>query len=104
MWIYLNNAFLSIVQPEGSNPGVLFVRSRVRRDIENLLPDAEIMSTPTRDYPYRALVPVEKVKTVIANKILSIDYDNFKSSVQDNHRHNVYNRVWSATRALSWEL
>ncbi len=104
MWIYLNNAFLSIVQSQDSDPGVLLVRSRVRQDIENLFPDAEIVSTPTRDYPYRALVPVGKVKTVIANKILSINYDNFKSSVQDNHRHDVYNRVWSATRALSWEL
>lgn len=104
MWIYLNNSFLSIVKPQGSHPGVLLVRSRVRQDIENLFPDAEIVSTPTRDYPFRALVAVEQVKAVITNRILSIDYDNFKASVQDDDRHDIYSRVWSATRGLSVRL
>lgn len=103
MWIYLNDAFLSIVKPQGNDPGVLLVRARDRRDLD-LFPEAEIISTPMRDYAFRAFVPAQRVAEVVAKRILEINYDNFKASVspQDSRREVTYHRIWSATRSLQY--
>ncbi|MBW7657616.1 hypothetical protein K1I42_09985 [Hydrogenophilus thermoluteolus] len=36
----------------------------------------------------------------IANRILAIDYDNFKNSVEDHDLHAAYARVWGIMYAL----
>ena len=101
MWIYLNNSFLSIVKPSDNNePGILMVRARIRSDIEQVFPDAEIIHTPMRDYPFRAFIECKKVAEAMADQVLSIDYGNFKQSTTDIHRHDIYSRVWMATRSL----
>lgn len=108
MWLYLSDSFLSIVKPSGnSQPGVLLVRARVKGDIERVFPGAEVLETPMRDYLYRALLPTSRVQEAMTYQIRSIGgnngYDNFKNSVQDVHRHDVYTRVWSVTRALQYK-
>ena len=101
MWIYLNNSFLSVVRPSDIDAnGILMVRARIKRDIEQVFPGAEITNTPMRDYPYRAFIASKLVADAIADQILGIEYSNFKQSTTDIHRHQVYRRVWSATQAL----
>jgi len=99
MWIYLNDAFLSIVQ-NYSNPALLHVRSRHPGDIERLFPGAEVKHTPGGDYHFRTDLDRETVAEVLAARIASIDYTNFKNSISDSDRHDVYFDVWSATQHL----
>lgn len=95
MWIFLNNAMLSIVQHRDDS-GKLMVRARRAGDIERVFPDAEVTETLRADYRFRAVVD----RKVLADKLgllaNGIDYDNFKSSVDDVSRHDAYMDVWSA--------
>ncbi len=93
MWIFLNNAFLSIVAHR-DKPDLLLVRARAEGDIERTFPDAE--TCPVADYRYRAELPRQEVATAIAERVSGIDYDNFKGSVQETDRHDAYLHVWSA--------
>ena len=93
MWVFLNNAMLSIVA-HGSHPGVLLVRARSAGDIERVFPDAAVSETPTADYRYRADVPTETVAEALAAQVRAIDYPNFKSTVRDTGRLRAYHDVW----------
>lgn len=107
MWIFLNNAFFSIVaiSPRANDlpPAVarerasfLLVRARIEGDIERVFPNAEVRRTDTRDYRYRAFVPREAVAQRMAATVDAIDYHNFKGSIalDDEGRHNAYLSVW----------
>lgn len=96
MWIFLNNAFLSVVRHR-SKPGFLLVRARSEGDIELVFQGAEVDRTDQADYRYRAVVEEGLVAAVIAESILGIDYDNFKGSIpsEDHDRHEAYMDVWS---------
>lgn len=94
MWVFLNNAMLSIVaQP--SNPATLLVRARSAGDIERVFPDAEVMETPTADYRFRAEVPTETVAEALAAEVRAITYPNFKMTVSDPGRLHAYHDVWA---------
>ena len=96
MWIFTNKAFLSIVDPAqrgGPSPDLL-VRARFDGDIEAVFPSANVQQIPNRDYAYRALLPRELVIAKIAQEVGDIDYHNFKGSVPDMERHDVYMGVW----------
>jgi hypothetical protein len=93
MWIFLNNSFLSIVQHR-DKPDHKMVRARLRGDIDNVFPDAEVVRTPQADYLYRATIPTSEVSAVLAKQIEEIDYDNFKNSVKDFGRARNYGEVW----------
>jgi hypothetical protein len=93
MWIFLNNAFLSIVS-EKENAGNLLVRACRDGDIQRVFPRARVWTTPTSDYRYRASVPRAYVAKVLAVQIEGIDYSNFKDSVTDESRHMAYLQVW----------
>ena len=101
MWIALNNSFLSIVE-NLNNPGELLVRARLKGDIENVFPEALTFEDQSADYRYRAFLERQLVAEVIADKILSINYGNFKSSIDKSEhlRHDVYLKVWSNLRVL----
>jgi hypothetical protein len=94
MWIFLSDAFLSIVAHR-DKPGVHLVRARAAGDIKRVFPEAKVLKTPTADYAYRAEIPAEKVADVIAKKLLTIDYPNFKNTVAESWRHHAYMDVWS---------
>ena len=94
MWIYLNNSFLSIVA-KNDNPGLLHVRARREGDIEALFPAERVTATSHRDYAFRADIERTQVELAIRNEVSSIDYTNFKGSVDDGDRHDEYLRVWS---------
>ena len=85
MWVFLNNAMLSIVA-QRSQPGTLLVRARSAGDIERVFPDVKVSETPTADYRYRAEISAEEVR--------AIDYPNFKATVRDAGRLHAYHDVW----------
>lgn len=95
MWIFLNNAFFSIVEPENGSTDHLLVRARFAEDIGRIFPESEISYTPKRDYAYRAIIERNKVENKIAECIRNIDYTNFKNSTYEDWRHDVYSDVWS---------
>lgn len=99
MWICLNDAFLSIVAKD-CPPDHLLVRARRKSDIERVFPGYPIKETRNTDYRYRTTVPRQVVADTIANRILSIDYDNFKNSVEDHDLHAAYARVWGVMYSL----
>lgn len=101
MWIFLNNAFLSVVDPKASYSGGrgpvsrdLLVRARLKGDIEAVFPKAKVQETPDRDYRFRALLPREVVAEVMLDAVNEIDYQNFKGSVPEKARHDAYAGVW----------
>ena len=94
MWIAMNDSFVSIVDNGQGPEGTLTVRARAKSDLVALgfMP----IETPSRDYPFRAFVPRERVAKIIADRLSSINYGNFKGSVGDRDRHDAYYDIWSA--------
>jgi len=101
MWIFLNDAFLSIVA-HVDRPDDLLVRARVPGDLERTFPGTEVTTTPDADYRYRAVVPRVDVARVLAERAGSIDYPNFKNSIRsdDPERRHACGKVWSVMHAL----
>lgn len=99
MWVFLNNAFLSIVAHR-RRPDYLLVRARQRGDIQAVFkhPDVRVVATPKADYPFRAEIRRDLVGTVLRFAAQEIAYDNFKASVRDAGRHDAYLDVWVAMR------
>lgn len=94
MWVFLNDAFLSIVAHR-DQPGQLMVRARFPGDIERTFDAVDVAHTPTADYAYRAVLPKKVVAEAMARAVEDVDYPNFKDSVFENDRHLVYLGVWS---------
>ncbi len=99
MWIFLNDAYLSIVSHR-DREGELLVRARHSGDIERAFPQVSVAETPDADYRFRATIPKQLVADTLARKVLGIDYHNFKSSIssEDGERHEAYFDVWSDMR------
>jgi hypothetical protein len=107
MWIFTKDGYFSIVQ-KGGAPNTLMVRARVRPDLEILadklhLGPAAIIDTPDGDYAHRLLVDKEAFARYLANSVHSLDYPNFKATVNhpDHLRHRAYMRVWESL--FNWQ-
>ncbi|WP_178133958.1 hypothetical protein [Vineibacter terrae] len=115
MWIFLNDAFFSIIDagaakqddaPMGSKLQIkprlhadnLLVRARAKGDIERVFPGYQAKVTPDSDYRFRVEIPRTVVVEIIAGRLEDIDYGNFKDSVRktDKGRRAAYGNVWSA--------
>jgi hypothetical protein len=106
MWVFLNDAFLSIVDesakklrmrnraPSLDDP--LLVRARVKGDIERVFPGTRVVENEATDYRFRAVVRRSDVAQAIYDEAMRIDYGNFKASVEEDDRHDVYAEVWNA--------
>ena len=99
MWLMTKCGFYSIVQKQ---PGVYHIRSRERKDIENLvenvpLPGAEIMESKKTDYAVRIIVGKEDVLAVLKFLGENLDYDNFKAKIDRTlgQDHKPYHEVWN---------
>jgi len=101
MWIMLNNATLSIVAHR-TMPGHLLVRSRSELDINLIFPEADVMEDVRADYRFRAVIPRATVGSTILAELMSIDYDNFKNSVKDDKRHDLYLDIWQVYWDFGW--
>ena len=101
MWIILNKTFMSIVENR-HNKNELLVRSRVKGDIEEIFPNADVLENTGTDYLFRAFIPRSTVSEAIKKEVDMIDYGNFKDSVpkSDIKRLNSYMNVWSNLRHL----
>ena len=108
MWIFLNDAMFSIVEPSAQDrltarkygSDVLSVRARAKGDIERVFPDAEVICLSMRDYRYRAFIDRMTVSKEIAERVARIGYSNFKDSTAEDWRYKVYSKVWYAALAL----
>jgi hypothetical protein len=96
MWIFLNDAFVSIVAHR-TKPDTLLVRARFEGDLQRLFPAHadKVHCTPAADYLFRVEVPRGDVADVLALAALSLDYPNFKGSVPERWRHDEYLGVWN---------
>lgn len=95
MWIFLNDAFYSIVDySNGAGPN-LMVRARFKGDINRTFPDVEELHVPGRDYAYRASIKRERVAKAMYDATMDINYANFKDSVAEDWRHDAYAGVWA---------
>ena len=96
MWIFLSDAFLSVVADKDDPSGPrLLVRARRQGDIERVFPEAEAATTPGADYRFRAWLPRERVAAVLMQQVESLAYTNFKSSIHDHAYHDAAMGVWS---------
>ncbi len=93
MWIFLNDAFLSIVA-DRDNGDNLLVRARFPGDITTVFPSAEVAETRRADYRFRARLSRAEVASAIAQALASMTATNFKNSVRERWRHDVYLNVW----------
>jgi hypothetical protein len=100
MWLMTKHGFYSIVQKK---PGEYHIRSRVRKDLENLvqrvpLTEAKIHDTTGADYSFRVIVGQDDVLSVMEFLGNTLEYSNFKSHIDDlpdqAERHGVYSRIW----------
>ena len=98
MWLMTKYGFYSIVQKQ---PGEYHVRSRERKDIENLvtrlpLAQVQIIETKRSDYAFRIIVKKEDVMAIMKFLGETIDYDNFKNKIGQtpDQRHKPYHEVW----------
>src|SRR4051812_38801979 len=99
MWICLNDAFLSIVA-HYDDPDKLLVRARVKGHIEAVFPGYKVYTRAGSDYLYRADVLRDAVAQVMRERIMNIDYTNFKDSVKDHKLHDAYAGFWTIMNRL----
>ncbi|WP_295581409.1 hypothetical protein [uncultured Lamprocystis sp.] len=97
MWVFLSDAFLSIVAHR-DRPDDLLVRARIAGDLERVFPGYPVEITPDADYRFRAVIPRTQVAQALADQATTIDYRNFKGSVRDSDRHDAYMQVWHVMR------
>lgn len=95
MWLMLSDAFFSIVKKDCARDELL-VRARRRGDIEKVWPEAKVTEYDRSDYLFRARIKTKDVVHALIGEVYRVNYDNFKSSVQDDELHRAYMRVWSA--------
>jgi hypothetical protein len=93
MWLYISGGFLSIVAHRHESDNLL-VRARHPRHIQALLPDAEVFHLRDADYHFRAVVSRNDVQQALAGYMLTMDYDNYKNSIEDENFHGVCSDVW----------
>lgn len=94
MWVFLNDAFLSIVA-DRDNADRLLVRARFAGDIVAVFAEAEVSETADADYRYRARLPRQRVADALAQQALALTATNFKASVRERWRHDLYLQVWA---------
>ena len=94
MWHCFNDGFVSAVQDRNKLDS-LVIRSRKKKILQNLFPNAEIIVGGSTDYNYRVFCSKKEWSKIVADRIMNIGYDNFKNSVSDDDLHNLYAKFWS---------
>ena len=101
MWIFSKEGFISVVAHR-DDKDILLIRGRVKEDIEDIVNEVEkitgnrpeIIELIQADYFYRIFISRSIFKKIMTSKIDGLTYDNFKSSIKDNERHNAYLDIW----------
>lgn len=84
---------LSIVD-KGGDGSTLLVRARRQEDMTRIFPQAQVQVGGGTDYLYRARIDREEVAQRVAEAVRGIRYPNFKSTVDEEKRHEAYLQVW----------
>jgi hypothetical protein len=104
MWIFTNNAFISIVQHREQLDHFM-IRARVSGDLKKFF-GTDITETEMidADYRFRTVLPKTRVLNAIAKNVGEINYTNFKKSIDefDIERNYRYMNVWHAMHA--WQV
>jgi hypothetical protein len=94
MWLCMNDSFLSVVADD-TDLSRLKVRARRKADLVAVVgPNAQIVKTSERDYPWRTFMRREQFSEILAARIEAIDYENFKNSVRNDDLHDLYSDFW----------
>lgn len=93
MWISFNDAFISCVEDRG-NADQLVVRARRRDALQRLFPDREVRVDGGADYRYRVFVSKSEFASVVVQRIMGINYWNFKGSVTSPDLYQLYESFW----------
>lgn len=91
MWICFNDGFVSAVE-DWNDKSMLRVRARKREHLEFL--NVPIQQDQGTDYKFRCFINKESFADIVKQRILNIDYGNFKSSVTDQNLHDLYANFW----------
>lgn len=95
MWLCFNDGFVSAVEDENDDDR-LVVRARRKQDIKNIFPNETVYENVGTDYKYRVYCSKKDFAKIVSDRIKKeIDYTNFKNSVVDNDRHQLYADFWS---------
>jgi hypothetical protein len=98
MWVFLNNAMVSIVAHR-TKPDHLLCRARIRGDLQRVFPGHRVTRTPDADYLYRCVVSRTEVALELSAAVAAIEYPNFKGSIpasEPPQRARAYHRAWDA--------
>ena len=99
MWIFLSNAFLSVVQHK-DDPSMFVVRARRIDDLVSSFPDQahEVVVLADADYPYRLIMHRGTFLRFVGEAVEDVRYVNFKNSVapHDKDRKAFLHKVWTA--------
>jgi hypothetical protein len=93
MWICLNDGFYSAVE-DPYNYDYLYVRARNKEHLQKNFQNYKILKKKNSDYPFRIRILKSEFAEIIKSKILEIDYDNFKDSVDEQDLYLAYNQIW----------
>ena len=99
MWIFLSDAFISVVAHRDDG-NLLLVRARLDGDLERAFSRigiAPVVQTLNHaDYRFRTTVDRSTFERLLTAAAREIVYDNFKNQIADDDalRHDAYFRVW----------
>ena len=94
MWVFLPDGFISAVENR-RNTSQLLIRARRREILEDLFPDAELIETPTADYPFRVSFCRVKAAARVCKRMAAIEYHNFKGEVDEPDYLGACHKVWA---------
>ena len=98
MWIASTSGFFSIVQHR-EFPDQVFVRARVKKDLENLFDPERISHTPEADYHWRVMISKAEASEIFLRQFQKINYPNFKNEVakipSQKDKLLAYHDIWS---------
>lgn len=109
MWVFLKDAFLTVVENQSKDapPNTVIVRARVKSDMETFIKryvppslgkTLEIVFHQNYDYPYRVIMTKMDYGQALAQAAQDIDYRKYKDSAREHlgdSRFSLYSRIWS---------
>lgn len=93
MWIFTNRGFISAVKSD-EQPDTMIIRARNKAHLTALLPEFEPVTMPGHDYARRVFISTARFGELMTELAASIDYGNFKNSIQDDVYHHACSDVW----------
>lgn len=108
MWIFTKYGFYSVTKSPVEK-GKMQIRARTREDLENIQIFFQdklrtgapvIIETNSADYRWRVVVSRSDWVKLAAELARDVEYENFKNTIADRRRHDLYLRVWGVMRGL----